>query len=57
MSTLSDAGHVSCRKYFFCPKILLPVGVFVVFLGHLFVRMRIVNASRTTANDSMRSSV
>jgi hypothetical protein len=27
LSILSDNGHVSCRKNFVCPKILLPVGV------------------------------
>jgi hypothetical protein len=31
LSTLPDAGHVSCRKHFLCPEILLSVGVLLSY--------------------------
>jgi hypothetical protein len=54
LSTLPDAGYVSCRRNFPCPEILLPVVYCLIW--YFLVRIRIAkclsnNASRTATND------
>jgi hypothetical protein len=49
LPTLSDAGHVSCRKHFLFPKIMLPVGVLLSY--SVLPYQNTLNASRTAAND------
>jgi hypothetical protein len=43
--------HVSSRKHFLCPEILLPVGLIAVLFGTSSSGYAFLNASRTAAND------
>jgi hypothetical protein len=57
LSTMSDAGHVSCLKHFLCPDILLPVGVLLSYLVLLYQDTHCYMLHEQQQTISMRSNV